>query len=165
MMIEFQGTLKENESQPLAVSLSTVGFRGPFDEFTACEDQLLPANFEQLERTRVQYAPGQIELDPKSREVLRKLARYLEVDKTVKQIFIDGHTDSQGLTRDNVKISQQRAERVRDFLVSIGVPESLLVVRYHAEKYPVARNNTAANRAKETKKSLTYLPPFSRSVW
>jgi outer membrane protein OmpA-like peptidoglycan-associated protein len=154
MMVEFRGTLRENVAQPLEVQLSTVGFRGAFDEFTACEDQLLPANFAQLERSRVQYGPGQIELDGNGRQLLNKIARYLEVDHSVRQIFIDGHTDSEGLTRDNVKISQQRAQLVYDYLVSQGVDENLLVVRFHAEKYPVARNNTPANRAKNRRTTV-----------
>ena len=154
MMIAFRGNLKENEAQPLEVHLSTVAFRGAFDDFTACEDQLLPANFAQLERSRIQYQSGQIELDGAGRGLLKNIARYLEVDSTVRQIFIDGHTDSAGMTRDNVRVSQQRAELTRDYLVSLGVPEQMLVVRYHAEKYPVARNNTPANRAKNRRTTI-----------
>lgn len=154
MMVEFRGTLRENQTQPLEVSLSTVGFRSAFAEFTSCEDQLLPANFAQLERSRIQYAPGQIDLDGKGRQVLRKIARYLEVDQSIQQIFIDGHTDNEGLTRDNVRISKQRAELVREFLIAQGVSDDLLVVRYHAEKYPVARNNTPANRARNRRTTV-----------
>lgn len=154
MMISFQGSLKENEAQPLEVNLSTVGFRGAFDVFTACEDQLLPASFSQLERSRIQYKVGQIEVDGAGRAVLRDIARYLEVDESVQQIFIDGHTDNAGLTRDNVKMSEQRAELVRDFLLSLGVSSKMLVVRFHAEKYPVVRNNTAANRAKNRRTTV-----------
>lgn len=154
MMVAFSGSLKENEAQKLEVQLSTVGFRGAFDDFTACEDKLLPANFAQLERSRIQYKSGQIELDGAARNLLRKIVRYLEVDESVRQIFIDGHTDNAGLTRDNVKISQQRAELVRDYLITLGINEEMLVVRFHAEKYPVVRNTSAANRAKNRRTTV-----------
>lgn len=160
MMIAFQGKLKENQTLDLEVRLSTVGFRGPFDEFTACEDQLLPANFAQLERSRIQYKSGQLEVDGAGRRLLKKIVSYLEVDKSVKQIFIDGHTDSAGLTRDNVRISQQRAEAVRDYLLSMGVDPGMLVVRYHAEKYPVVRNTSAANRAKNRRTTIRLSKEF-----
>jgi outer membrane protein OmpA-like peptidoglycan-associated protein len=164
MMIAFRGKLKESEAQPLEVHLSTVGFRGAFDDFTVCEDQLLPANFAQLERSRIQYKTGQIEVDGVGRGLLRKIVRYLEVDSSVKQIFIDGHTDSVGMTRNNVKVSQQRAELVRDFLVSRGVDEQMLVVRYHAEKYPVASNDTPANRAKNRRTTVRLSRVFTPQV-
>ena len=154
MMVTFEGKLKESDDQSIAVYLSTVGFRQAFDAFTACEDQLVLANFAQLERSRVQYSVGQIDLNDAAKALLRKIAKYLRVDDTVLQIFIDGHTDDAGLTKDNIKVSQQRAERVRDFLVDQGVPPEMLVVRYHAEKYPVVRNTSASNRAKNRRTTL-----------
>lgn len=154
MMVKFRGTLKGAESQPLNVSLSTVGFRSAFDEFTACEDQLLPASFSQLERVRIQYKAGAIEINDAGEQMLRKIVTFLETDDSVKQIFIDGHTDNVGLTRDNVATSKRRAELVRDYLLSEGVPEDMLVVRYHAEKYPVVQNSSAANRAMNRRTTL-----------
>lgn len=154
MMISFEGALRESETQPMAVQLSTVGFRRAFDEFAVCEDQLAAANFSQLERSRVQYKVGQIELDDTGKRLLSKIANYLNIDNMVLQIFIDGHTDDTGLTRDNIVMSQQRAERVRDYLLGEGVPEDMLVMRYHAEKYPVARNTSAVNRAKNRRTTV-----------
>ncbi|MGK0396494.1 MAG: outer membrane protein OmpA-like peptidoglycan-associated protein, partial [Candidatus Azotimanducaceae bacterium] len=148
MMISFEGALRESETQPIAVQLSTVGFRKAFDDFAVCEDQLAAASFSQLERSRVQYKVGQIELGDTGKGLLSKIVDYINVDGTVLQIFIDGHTDDTGLTRDNIVMSQQRAERVREYLLAEGVLKDMLVVRYHAEKYPVARNTSAVNRAK-----------------
>lgn len=154
MMVTFDGALKESGDQLISVYLSTVGFRQAFDDFTVCEAQLLPANFAQLERTRIQYAVGQIELDEAAKSLLDKIKTYLQVDDSVQQIFIDGHTDDTGLTKDNIVMSQQRAERVYEYLVNIGVSPEMLVVRYHAEKYPVARNTSAVNRAKNRRTTV-----------
>lgn len=161
MMIAFEGALKESETQPIEVTLSTVGFRQAFDEFAVCEDQLLPASFAQLERSRIQYDVGQVNLDEKAERLLNKIVRYCEVDSSVKQIFIDGHTDDTGLTRDNVAMSQHRAEQVRDHLINQGVSGDMLVVRYHAEKYPVARNTTATNRAKNRRTTVRLSRAFT----
>jgi outer membrane protein OmpA-like peptidoglycan-associated protein len=154
MMITFEGALRESVTQPIAVQLSTVGFRKAFDDFAICEDQLAAASFSQLERSRIQYKVGQIELGATGKRLLSKIANYLGVDSTVQQIFIDGHTDDTGLTRDNIVMSRQRAERVRDYLLGKGVPKEMLVVRFHAEKYPVARNTSAGNREKNRRTTV-----------
>mgnify|MGYP003652705333 FL=1 len=154
MMVTFEGALKESGDQPVAVYLSTVGFRQAFDSFTACEDQLLPASFDQLERSRIQYPVGVIELSDKAKELLHKIVQYLNVDASVQQIFVDGHTDDTGLTKDNIVMSQQRAERVRDYLLNLGVSPEMLVVRYHAEKYPVVPNTSAQPRAKSRRTTI-----------
>jgi outer membrane protein OmpA-like peptidoglycan-associated protein len=153
-MVTFEGALKESGDQPVVVYLSTVGFRQAFDNFTACEDQLLPASFDQLQRSRIQYPVGAIELDDQAKALLRKIVQYLDVDASVQQIFVDGHTDDTGLTKDNILMSQQRAERVRDYLLDLGVSQEMLVVRYHAEKYPVVRNTSAQTRAKNRRTTI-----------
>lgn len=154
MMITFEGALRESVTQPIAVQLSTVGFRKAFDDFAICEDQLAASSFFQLERSRIQYKVGQIELGETGKRRLSKIANYLVVDSTVQQIFIDGHTDDMGLTRDNIVMSRQRAELVRDYLLGKGVPKGMLVVRFHAEKYPVARNTSAGNREKNRRTTV-----------
>lgn len=164
MMVTFDGALKESGDQPISVYLSTVGFRQAFDDFTVCEAQLLPANFAQLERSRIQYSVGQIELDTRGKHLLDKISRYLQVDKSVQQIFIDGHTDDTGLTKDNIVLSEQRAERVYDYLLEQGVAPEMLVVRYHAEKYPVVRNTSAKNRAKNRRTTVRLSRQFEPQV-
>ena len=68
-------------------------------------------------------------------------------DPKVARIYIDGHTDDVGGERDNLSLSRRRAEGVRDFLASCGVPESRLLVRYHGARYPVAGNESEQQRA------------------
>ena len=60
MQVVFNGQLEDSNAQPFYVFLSSVGFQDAFDEFKRCEDQLLPANYGQVERTRIQYRVGTI---------------------------------------------------------------------------------------------------------
>jgi outer membrane protein OmpA-like peptidoglycan-associated protein len=63
-----------------------------------------------------------------------------------RKITLEGHTDSVGSDSYNLKLSQQRAEAVQDFLVKSGVASANVTARGLGENYPVATNDTAAGR-------------------
>jgi outer membrane protein OmpA-like peptidoglycan-associated protein len=62
-------------------------------------------------------------------------------------IEIVGHTDSEGDEEDNLKLSQQRADSVRDYLVSQGVEPRKMVTTGMGETMPIASNDTREGRA------------------
>src|SRR5690606_28957909 len=89
--------LQKDSSSALRVLLEPQGFVEPYEGYKKCVQQLLPVNFQQVERTSI-YFPADGEM-PKQGELrkLDNLIRYVTADKRVKQIFIYGHTDSEGL--------------------------------------------------------------------
>ena len=64
------------------------------------------------------------------------------------KIKITGYTDNVGATEYNHKLSLQRAEAVRDYLVSIGVDANKTEVNAGGEANPIADNATKEGRAK-----------------
>lgn len=64
------------------------------------------------------------------------------------KVEIQGHTDSTGSPAYNLKLSQRRADSVRDYLLSQGVPEDQLQTKGYGQTQPVATNKTAEGRAK-----------------
>ncbi len=62
------------------------------------------------------------------------------------RVLIQGHTDSQGGADANKKLSQARADAVRDYLVSKGISVSRLSTSGLGEDYPIADNNTREGR-------------------
>ena len=64
------------------------------------------------------------------------------------RVELQGHTDSKGADAYNLKLSQRRADSVRDYLGQQGVPENQLTAKGYGEAQPVADNKTEEGRAK-----------------
>jgi len=62
-------------------------------------------------------------------------------------VGIEGHTDSVGPEAYNQSLGQRRADSVRGYLVSQGVPAARLTTRSYGETRPVASNDTDEGRA------------------
>ncbi|MEX0313530.1 MAG: DUF5723 family protein [Allomuricauda sp.] len=59
---------------------------------------------------------------------------------------VEGHTDSVGSNTTNQRLSEARANSVRDFLVNEGIAENRLNAIGYGEDKPIATNNTRAGR-------------------
>ncbi|HVJ92759.1 MAG TPA: OmpA family protein [Labilithrix sp.] len=62
-------------------------------------------------------------------------------------IEVQGHTDNVGQAAYNQKLSQQRADSVKAYLVKKGIPEARLVSKGYGMSQPLLPNTTAANKA------------------
>ncbi len=63
------------------------------------------------------------------------------------KVEIRGHTDSIGSSWANRRLSQRRAEAVRDYLIQRGITSNRLVAKGMGENEPIADNATAEGRA------------------
>lgn len=70
------------------------------------------------------------------------------------QVRIEGYTDSIGGDAYNLRLSQQRAESVRQFFIQRGIRASRLHAIGLGESHPVAPNNNAQNRARNRRVEL-----------
>jgi OOP family OmpA-OmpF porin len=95
----------------------------------------------------VNFAFNKSDLTADSRPVLDGVATGLKNHPRVK-VEIQGHTDSVGAAAYNLKLSQRRAESVREYLVADGVNAEQLVARGYGETQPVTSNKTDEGRAK-----------------
>jgi len=62
-------------------------------------------------------------------------------------VVVEGYTDSRGSQTTNLALSQRRAESVRSYLVSRGVPEGTISAQGMGADRPVAENTSAEGRA------------------
>jgi len=95
----------------------------------------------------VLFVTGKAELLPIAREKLNEVARALKEMDDDKLASIEGFTDSRGADDANMRLSQDRANSVKDYLVSQGVKAEKLRAVGRGESNPVASNDTPEGRA------------------
>jgi outer membrane protein OmpA-like peptidoglycan-associated protein len=95
----------------------------------------------------VLFVSGKAELLPIAQKKLDDVAKALsEIDEQQK-VTIEGHTDSNGNDDSNLRLSQQRADSVRTYLVSRGVKAERIQAVGKGEAQPVASNDSPEGRA------------------
>jgi outer membrane protein OmpA-like peptidoglycan-associated protein len=147
MSPEFTRNSSFQPDEKVQLALSSINFRRAYVQYRDCLAQLLPVNFEQISRSRIQFKTAAAELTSSSITRLEHMVQYVKADTSVSGFYIDGHTDDVGRRLYNLELSQKRAQAVTDYLVARGVDEDKITMRYHGERYPVVKNNSAANRA------------------
>jgi len=95
----------------------------------------------------VLFVSGKAELLPIAQQKLNDVAEALKQTEDEQSIKIEGYTDSRGSDETNLKLSQQRAEAVRAYLVNRGVKAARISAEGKGEQNPIATNDTAEGRA------------------
>lgn len=90
---------------------------------------------------------------PDAARILDEAVATLKAEPDV-EVLVVGHTDSVGSEAYNLKLSRQRAEAVRNYLVRHGIAASRLQVKWMGESQPVASNETAEGRAQNRRVEL-----------
>ena len=99
------------------------------------------------------FGSGQALLLPEAKKSLTKVIAALKKDYAAKPIRIEGHTDSDPIHKSkwksNQELSEKRAEAVRDFLASKGVPAGRITIVGLGDTKPKSTTNKAKNRRVE----------------
>jgi outer membrane protein OmpA-like peptidoglycan-associated protein len=104
----------------------------------------------------VLFATGRAEVAAGGMRSIDKLAEWLKKNPT-RNLLIEGHTDNTGSEDLNMKLSQQRAEAVRDQLVSRGVGADRITTKGYGPKYPVVANDSASGRQQNRRVEVVVL--------
>ncbi|MFG0631685.1 OmpA family protein [Pseudomonas sp. xss_2] len=137
----------------MEVRVLPVSFAKAYSDYQACAGKLLPMNYDQIRQTQVGFPTG-VDLDSNARARLDVILDYLKADPSVNHIELNGHSDNSGNRLTNRENSRRRALAVADYLKAHGVPEEQITVRFHGERYPLAKNNSAANRARNRRVNI-----------
>lgn len=108
-------------------------------------------------KSDVLFDSGSAALKPGAYQEINRVSQVLtQYPET--RIMIAGHTDSDGSEAFNQNLSVQRAEAVRNALVSQGVSASRLTTSGFGESQPIADNNTEAGKQLNRRVVVTIVP-------
>ncbi|ABQ28476.1 OmpA family protein [Geotalea uraniireducens] len=97
---------------------------------------------------QVEFDTGKADIKPQYREEIAKVGDYMKKYPTT-TAAIEGHTDNVGGSEYNMKLSQERAENVVNYLVeNFGIERSRLSAKGYGFTRRIAYNNTAEGRQK-----------------
>ncbi len=93
------------------------------------------------------YETGKAIIKPESEPTLNALKDYLDQNKNVSRVRIEGHTDNVGKSADNLKLSQDRAAAVVQWLSDHGVSKDRCLAVGFGDSKPIADNKTDDGKA------------------
>jgi outer membrane protein OmpA-like peptidoglycan-associated protein len=137
---------------------------GIFDDSDSCEDKPetfngiedadgcpdeLPEEVKKFEGVLegIYFDTGKSTIRKKSKPVLGTVVELLKKYPQLR-VEISGHTDSVGSPEDNTKLSQARADAVKQFLVDAAIEEGRITTRGAGPNEPIADNKTKKGRSK-----------------
>jgi outer membrane protein OmpA-like peptidoglycan-associated protein len=121
---------------------------GPKENFGCPRKQtLIVVRKDRIElKQQIHFSPNRDIILKGSYPVLRQVARAMK-DAPGVVVRIEGHTDNVGSRNRNLKLSQRRAEAVKEFLVKQGVLRPRMIAEGYGQTRPIAPNTNRAGRA------------------
>jgi len=104
----------------------------------------------------VRFSYNSATLTDDDRRILENVAAALAAYPEIR-VEIGGHTDSTGSSAYNARLSERRAEAVRQYLVGEGVGANRMTARGYGESQPIADNSTQEGRELNRRVELTVI--------
>ena len=93
----------------------------------------------------IQFVQSKAELLPDAIPALEQLLAFMQSRPTA-EIELSGHTDNQGDFDENLRLSKQRVDVVKAYLVQNGIAASRITTRGYGPTRPIASNNIETSR-------------------
>src|SRR5690606_22969275 len=93
----------------------------------------------------IEFDTGRATLRPSSHPRLDRVVEYLK-HKPRARIRVAGYTDNVGNPRRNKALSEQRAQAVREYLVTHGIEAGRIEAVGYGDENPIASNDTEVGR-------------------
>ena len=127
--------------------------------FTADEARVFrQGNTVILRLVGLSFDSGASQIRPDNFDLLAKVEKAIDVFPR-SELIIEGHTDSHGGDDLNQKLSQERAESVRQYMINaMRIPTYRLIATGYGETRPVASNETQSGRARNRRIDIVIKP-------
>ncbi len=95
---------------------------------------------------RVYFDTGKATIQSRSHSLLQQVAATLRAHPEITKLRIEGHTDDKGNDASNLKLSQERADSVKAFLIGRNIDPARLEAVGFGETKPIGSNKTSRGR-------------------
>jgi outer membrane protein OmpA-like peptidoglycan-associated protein len=85
-------------------------------------------------------------VSPVSDELMKEIRDVIQQHPEIVKIEVQGHTDDDGTEAYNMRLSRERADAVREWLIAGGIPAAKLVARGYGSERPLADNRIKKGR-------------------
>lgn len=137
-----------SEQDKISVGLSTARFKKAYKDFVGCVGNLLNYSFEDISYTVLNYQSSSDKFTKASQKRVEMIREYLSLDPNLELVLIDAYSDSYGGRWSNLKLSERRAAKIRDYFVKNGIEASRIEAKGYGEKRHIASNSTTLGRGK-----------------
>lgn len=131
----------------VSVGVSAVNFQSAYLGYVSCVAGLYPAGFKELSQSYLHFETNKYGIKGALKERLDLIAGYVAIDPSVRKVYVDGHTDSDGRRGHNWELSRLRAKAVQDYLEAKGMFPDMIVMNYYGEGRPAKKNSNRNNKA------------------
>lgn len=108
----------------------------------------------------VTFKTGSAELTDEGKQALRPVKEFLAQKDYISTLRVEGHTDNSNTEPANQKLSEQRALAICKWLVENGIDCKRLIAVGFGSTKPVAANDTAENKAQNSR--MEFIPAAMR---
>jgi outer membrane protein OmpA-like peptidoglycan-associated protein len=134
--------------------------KGPRDEDpkkNGCPKSVRVVDNEIVILEQVQFDTGKATIKRASNELLDEVGQVLTQHPEMTKIEVQGHTDNRGAAGMNKKLSQARADAVRNALIERGVSADRLVTKGYGSDKPIDENSTDEGRQRNRRVQFVIL--------
>jgi OmpA-OmpF porin, OOP family len=108
---------------------------------------------------KIFFEPSQARVLASSYPPLEWVARVIKEHPEMPLVVVGAHTDDRGFPADNRRLSQARAEAVRQYLITKGVPAERLQAQGYGQERPIDTNATSIGRENNRRVEFIIVDP------
>jgi outer membrane protein OmpA-like peptidoglycan-associated protein len=106
---------------------------------------------------QVYFDLGKATIRAESHGILDAVAAVLAANPDVAGVEVQGHTDVRGSAASNLRLSQERVDAVRAYLIEAGIDADRLIAKGYGETQPIVEARTEAEHAQNRRVQFVVL--------